>query len=100
MSEIFRITKLNDVLKFQISKMRLTPAEKGSKILNCGQKSENVVSLNVKIEKSSWKKNVWNVKLNDMLKFQIPKMRLTPAEKGSNISNFGQKRAKIYLHLN
>ena len=27
MSEIFRITKLNDVLKFQISKMRLTPAE-------------------------------------------------------------------------
>ena len=53
MSEIFRITKLNDVLKFQISKMRLTPAEKGSKILNFGQKSENVVSLNVKIEKSS-----------------------------------------------
>ena len=27
MSEIFRITKCNDVLKFQISKMRLTPAE-------------------------------------------------------------------------
>ena len=53
MSEIFRITKLNDVLKFQISKMRLTPAEKGSKILNFGQKSENVVSLYVKIEKSS-----------------------------------------------
>ena len=53
MSEIFRITKLNDVLKFQISKMRLTPAEKGSKILNFGQKSENVVSLNMKIEKSS-----------------------------------------------
>ena len=53
MSEIFRITKLNDVLKFQISKMRLTPAEKGSKILNFGQKSENVVSINVKIEKSS-----------------------------------------------
>ena len=33
--------------------MRLTPAEKGSKISNFGQKSENVVPLNVKIEKSS-----------------------------------------------
>ena len=52
MSEIFRITKLNDVLNF-------------------GQKSENVVSLNVKIEKSSWNKKClecqirWHVKISD-----------------------------------
>ena len=39
-SEIFRITKLNDVLKFQIYKMRLTPAEKGSKNFNFGQKAK------------------------------------------------------------
>ena len=44
MSEIFRITKLNDVLKFQVPKMRLIPAEKGSNI-QLAKKSKNVVSL-------------------------------------------------------
>ena len=42
MSEIFRITKLNDVVvvKFQVPKMRLTPAEKGSNISYFGQKKQ------------------------------------------------------------
>ena len=52
MSEIFRIPNLNDMLKYQIPKMRLTPPEKGSKFSNFGQKNENLVPLNLEIEKN------------------------------------------------
>ena len=52
MSEIFRIPNLNYMLKYQISKMRLTPAEKGSKFAIFAQESEDLVSLNLKIERN------------------------------------------------
>ena len=42
----------------------------------------NVKGLLYEMKAILYSKNVWNVQFKDMSKFYIPKMRLSPAEKG------------------